>query len=185
MSVSEANKFPGLARVYRFVNTISADNIPPNAGFSGSDIDHVGIGFRDRNRSDRWGGIFLLVEDWLPVESAIGALPNSARCRTEVISVCLSDHTRDRHNATTAKRTNQAILQAPPWTLRLFVIILVGFRFGRCRGGFLARGIRLRFSGSCRIRLIFLIRSKSGEADDKQQDGGISHVTYPPRVGRG
>src|ERR1700738_4737510 len=103
MRVAKPNKLPGFSRVDGFVHTVSADDVAANAGFPSADIDRVGIGFGNGERTDRRRGGLLLVKDGFPIEAAIRGLPDAARNAAKIVSVVLANHARDSENPSAAK----------------------------------------------------------------------------------
>ena len=70
---------PGLAAVSRFVNAVAPGNAVAGIGFSSPDPDDVRIALRDLHVTDRNRG--LIVELVFEVNSVIGGLQQTARCR--------------------------------------------------------------------------------------------------------
>src|SRR5688572_12629546 len=80
--VGEAEVLPGLAAVGGLVDAIAERDRVADVGFARADVDHVGIpGFEREvaNGLDR-----LLVEERRPGGAGVGALPDAARCASDV-----------------------------------------------------------------------------------------------------
>src|SRR6267378_6757786 len=131
--VAQPGKLPGLAGVDGFVYSVSADDVAANASLSRADINNVWIGFGNRERADGRRSVLLLVEERLPVEAAIGGLPDAACNAAKIISVVLADDTGNGENPPAAKRPDEAIGEPLPRALVLFIVLL-GDR-GRNRSG--------------------------------------------------
>ena len=52
LCISQADVLPGLSAVKRFEHSIAIRHIPADASFTGSGVDHIVVGVRDRNRTD-------------------------------------------------------------------------------------------------------------------------------------
>src|SRR5271169_6329700 len=124
MRVAQANQLPGFPRVDRLVNTVTADDVATNTSFSGSDIDDIRVRFGNRDCPNRWRPIFLLVENWFPVEAAIGCLPHASGDGAKIIDIILADDARHRDHAPATKWAHQAILQTFPWSPVLTLILV-------------------------------------------------------------
>src|SRR5208283_3959117 len=90
--VAEANELPGLTRVDRLVDTITTDDVAANTSFSGSNVNDVGVRFGNRDGPDRWRCILLRIENWFPVEAAIGCLPHASGDSAKIIDIILADN---------------------------------------------------------------------------------------------
>src|SRR5712664_4946155 len=131
--VAKPGKLPGLAGVDGFVYSVSADDVAADARFPGANINNVGIGFGNRERADGRRSVLLFVKERLPVEAAIGGLPDAACNAAKIISVVLADDAGNGENASTAKWPDEAIGEPLPRALVLFIVLL-GDR-GRNRRG--------------------------------------------------
>ena len=67
MRVAQPNKLPGLTGVDGLVHSVSADDVAADASFPGADINNVGIGFRNRQRTDGRRSVLLFVKERLPI----------------------------------------------------------------------------------------------------------------------
>src|SRR5579862_6810644 len=147
VGVGKAGELPGLAGVDGFVNSVATDDVATDASFTGADVNHVGIRFRNCDGADRGRCIFLFVEDRLPVEASVRGFPNSSGGCAEVIDVVLSYDSGDGDDAAAAKWTNQPILQIFPWAFVFaFISVFIFLRILciRCGRGFLLRRLVLR-----------------------------------------
>ena len=109
-SVFQAHVDPALARVRGFVNAVTKGNIAANAGFAGANVNDVGIGIRNRDGAD--GRDRLLIEQWIPSDTAVGGFPDASADGSEIIGVWLARHARHRQHAATTKRTDKPPLHA-------------------------------------------------------------------------
>jgi len=57
--VLQSNVVPSLAAVVRTIDAIAEGDVAANAGFTGADINYIGIGVGDRDAADRGGGLFI------------------------------------------------------------------------------------------------------------------------------
>src|SRR6266481_9028092 len=122
--VAKADKLPGFARVDGFVHPIPADDVAADARFPGADINDVGIGFGNRDRTDGRRSVFLFVKESLPVEAAIGGLPDAGCHAAKIIGVVLADDAGNGENASAAEGSDEAIVEPFPRTF-VFVIVLL------------------------------------------------------------
>src|SRR5271156_1775538 len=130
VGVAEADELPGGAGVDGFVDAVAADDVAAHTGFAGADVDDVGIGFRDGDGADGGRGVFCLVEDGLPVEAAVGGLPDSAGDCAEVISIGLADDAGYGYYAASTEGTDEAVLEGFPGVFIFFFVVVIG---GHCR----------------------------------------------------
>src|SRR2546423_12446062 len=80
------------------------DKIRRKAAFAAANIDHVGIRWRNRQRSDR--GDWLAVKNRFPSQAAIGGLPDASPYRAEVVSIRLVFNTADSNASASTKGAN-------------------------------------------------------------------------------
>ncbi len=80
----QAQVIPAASRVRAPIDPVALHDIAPELGLSGSDVDDVGVGFADGNRSHRGAGD-LPVGHRTPGEPAIGALPEPAAGGAEIV----------------------------------------------------------------------------------------------------
>src|SRR6267154_5471060 len=166
MGVSQANEFPGLAGVDRFIHSVSADDVSPNASFAGTYIDDVGVGFGNGQRANRGRGVLLLVEERLPIEPAIGGLPNAAGHTAEIINVVLADDTGHGKNPSAAKRPDETIVERLPRAL----VFLIIFRRCGCSRRLLRILLLLFLSAFARfLLLLFLSKCRDGHHSENRQ----------------
>src|SRR5712671_6992755 len=85
MGIWKPDKFPGLTGVDGLIHTVSADDVPADASLSGTDIDDVGVGFGNGQRTNRRRCVLLLVKKSLPNEPAIGGLPSTPGHTAKII----------------------------------------------------------------------------------------------------
>ncbi len=172
MRVAKSGKLPRLAGVDRFVHPVSAHDVAADASFSGANIDDVGIGFGNGQRTDGRGSILLLVKERLPIEPAIGSFPYAARNASEIIGVVLADDAGDGENASAAKRSDEAIVERFPRAFVFFVVLLRGCHGSR-RLGTLLRFLCSAFFGFLRLLLLSECRSnnesKKGQKTNRSQ----------------
>src|SRR5690349_11170271 len=76
LPVTKAEMRPRLSRVGRLVDSVAHGEIGARESFAGADVQHVGVGRGDRERSNRSGR--LIVENRLPGATGIGRLPDAA-----------------------------------------------------------------------------------------------------------
>src|SRR6266700_1830181 len=126
--VAQASERPGFARVDGFVHAVSVNDVAANAGLTCAGIDHVGIGRRYGDCSDRWRHVFHLVGHGTPGQSAIRALPHAAAYATEIICVRIADDAAHGQNSSATEGANQSPGEAMPRTF-WFVLFVVGRRF--------------------------------------------------------
>ena len=102
---------PGEARVVGLVDTVAYREIGTTQAFTTTDIDRIRIRRRDRQRSNRTGGVVILgltIEDRIPGAAGIRRLPNPAVVRRHVEDIRLARNTGNRHGAAAAKRADHA-----------------------------------------------------------------------------
>src|SRR5581483_938374 len=105
--------------VGRFVHAIAIRDVAANAGFAGTDINHIviGIGYRDRAyRRDR-----ILIGEWGPGIAAIYRPPYSPGNPAKVVSVGIATYAGDSQHASAAIGTDQPPFHAFELT---FVVLL-------------------------------------------------------------
>src|SRR5258708_4587951 len=103
MGVRQANEFPGLAGVDRFIHSVSADDVAADASFASTYIDRVWIGLGNGQRANRRRCVLLLVKERPPIEAAIGGLPNAPGHTAKIINVVLADDAGNGEHASAAK----------------------------------------------------------------------------------
>src|SRR5438093_9054706 len=108
---SEPGVLPGLAGVGRSIDSIAAGDVPSGAGRSGSDIDHVRIGVRNCDRSDR-AHIEKAVGYVGPGDACVCGFPHPAARGTEVVSERLFRYSGDGCCAPAAAETERTILKS-------------------------------------------------------------------------
>ncbi len=81
--VAQAKIAPGFAGVGGFVDSIAKCDVGAHVGFSGSDVDGVGVGRRDGESSNGSDG--LLVENGCPGPARVGGMPDSSIHGSEII----------------------------------------------------------------------------------------------------
>jgi len=99
LAVAQAKVRPGLARIGRFVNTITDRKIRPMQPLTAADINYVWIRRRYRNRADRARG--LVVKDRLPRATVVVGLPNAAIAHSDIKHIRLAGHSGDSACAST------------------------------------------------------------------------------------
>ena len=127
--IFQPNVVPRFAAVDRFKDSGAVRRIAANRRFARADINHVVIGWRNRNRADRRNGCF--VEKRSPICAAVSRLPHAARDRTEIICVRLTYDTFDRQRASSAKRTDLS----PTHAIEQLFVDRSGRRWGRGGSG--------------------------------------------------
>ncbi len=89
--VLQSNVVPSLAAVVRTIDAIAEGDVAANAGFTGADINYIGIGVGDRDAADRGGGLFI--EEGIPGNAAVHGFPNAAGGGAKIVSVQLAWNT--------------------------------------------------------------------------------------------
>ena len=74
--VIKSHQLPGLARVSRFVDSLADRNVTANPGFTRAGPNDVGVRRSNRERAD--GGNRLIIENRLPVNTAIEGLEDAS-----------------------------------------------------------------------------------------------------------
>src|ERR1041384_2321080 len=87
--VLEAHEGPVLPGVGGLVDPPAHRDVAPDPRLAGAGPDDVGVGRGRRERADR--GDRLVVEDRLPVDAAVAALPDPARCGAGVVGERIAD----------------------------------------------------------------------------------------------
>src|SRR5271157_610248 len=109
LAVAQAEVAPGLAGVGGLVHAIAHRKVGSLQAFAATHIDDVGVGRRYGYGADGAGG--LVVEDRLPGETVIVALPHPAVVDPDVKDVGLVGNARSANGAATAERPNRPPLQ--------------------------------------------------------------------------
>src|ERR1700722_4271194 len=109
LRIIEAEMFPGLARIRRFVDSISYREIGTMQSFAAAHKNNVWIGWRNGNRSDRLRR--LVVENRIPGASVVVRFPDSAIDLTYKKNVGLACAARSGASAPAAKRSDHAPMQ--------------------------------------------------------------------------
>ncbi len=97
---------PGAARVGGLVDAVADREVGTLLSLAGADVEHAGIGRRDRERADRAGA--GAVEDRLPRPPGVGRLPHAAVRHPHVEGVGLLHHAGDGAGAAGAMRPDVA-----------------------------------------------------------------------------
>ena len=108
--IPQANVFPRLATIERFVNPISVGDVATDACLSRTDVDDVRLRRRHRQAADAPDCFFI--KERGPSHGAVGRLPYSAARRAEVIGVRVPRDSRRRQGSPTTERTNWAVFQS-------------------------------------------------------------------------
>src|SRR5205807_1010423 len=80
--IAQPDMLPGLAGVERFVDAITVGDVATRTGLAGAHIDDIVIGVGDCDGANRCD--LLLVEQRLPGNPGVGALPYTAGHRAEI-----------------------------------------------------------------------------------------------------
>src|ERR1700691_3581852 len=132
-TVAQANVFPSLARIERFVDSIALRSVAAYAGFARTHVNRIGIGIGYRQAANGSGSLFI--ENGRPGHCAVGRLPDPAASRAEIVGRGIAWDSGRCQRRSAAERTDQAILHA----FEQFVFRLDGFVVNR---GLLVRGGR-------------------------------------------
>ena len=97
---------PCPASVSRLVDAVSDRQVGPDDACARPDIDDVGVGRSDGNRSDR--SRRLIVEQRLPGRSEVRGTPHASIVEADVERVRLARHARERSGATGARRADRS-----------------------------------------------------------------------------
>src|SRR5258708_25292454 len=108
--VFQANVVPGFAAVVRTIDAIAEGDVAANAGFAGADVNHIGIGVRDRDAADRGGG--LLIEERIPGNTAVGGFPNAAGDGAKIVRVRLARDSGYAKGPSTSECADEAPLHS-------------------------------------------------------------------------
>ena len=105
-SVFQSHVVPGLAAVVRTIDAIAEGDVAANAGFAGPDVDYIGIGVGDRDAADGRGG--LLVEEWIPGNTAVRGFPDAAGYGSKIVGVRLAQDSSHGKGPATAEWADEA-----------------------------------------------------------------------------
>src|SRR5690349_10980382 len=108
-SVLEPGARPGLPGVGRSEHSPAGRDVAPRERLARPRIDDVHVTRRHRDRAN--GGDGLLVEHRVPMDTAVGRLPESTRCRAGVVRVRVARHAGDGGD-TVPLRTDVAVLES-------------------------------------------------------------------------
>ena len=93
----EPQKFPAIAAINAFINSIPNANAVAGIALAGSDPNDAGIGLKNRYRANRRGG--LIVKNRLPGDSAIGGFPDAASRCANINDIRIGNHGFDVANS--------------------------------------------------------------------------------------
>jgi hypothetical protein len=106
LRVGESDARPRLPAIDRFEHPLALRDIGAHVRLARSDVDHLRIRRRDRNRPDRTDR--LRVEDGMPRAAGIHGLPHSAIHAAEVEVLRLTRDSADGEHASGAERSDEA-----------------------------------------------------------------------------
>ena len=109
--VLEPEMRPRLTGVGRAIHTVAVRNVAADAAFAHTDVDHVRVGLRDRDRADG-RALEEPVGGVLPVLAAVHRLPDPTAGRSEVEGVAIPRVTGNGGDAPAAIRAGVPPLEA-------------------------------------------------------------------------
>ncbi len=109
--VLEPHPLPRRSTIGRAVHAVAVRDVAPDRGFTHSDVDHIRIRRRDRDRAHR-AGLEVLVREIAPRESAVVRSPYSTAARAEIELAIVSGDSSHCSCATSPIRSDRAIPQA-------------------------------------------------------------------------
>src|SRR5260221_4699180 len=139
--VLQAEMRPGLAGVGGFVDAVTMRDIATNRGLSHAGVDHIGVRGRDGQRADR-GALEEAVRDVLPVDAAVGRLPDATPGGAEVEHLPVVWVAGHRHHASAAVRPREPPLKRVQIGGRLGLALHV-FGAGQARRALIRGLVRL------------------------------------------
>ena len=89
--VAQPDVLPRFAGIDGLINAVALRDIPTQASFTGTGIDHVGVGRSNSDCADV-AGLFV-IEDRFPSSGAIGGFPDTAADRAEIPSIRIAGDT--------------------------------------------------------------------------------------------
>src|SRR5439155_25758411 len=109
LAVAQAQVFPRLAAVGRFVDAIADGQVGALEALAAADVEDVGVGRRYGQGADGAGG--LVVEDGVPGAAGVGGLPDTAVVDADVEDVGLAGDADGADGAPAAEGADHAPAQ--------------------------------------------------------------------------
>src|SRR5439155_11627615 len=94
--VAQPREPPGLPGIGRKEYTSSVHDVVAGIALAGADPDEIRVGRRQRDGTDRCGG--LILEDRIPGVTAVGRFPDAATAGADVVDVRLAGNAHDRRH---------------------------------------------------------------------------------------
>ena len=113
LPVAQAEMGPVLSGVGGAVDAVSGREVGALQSFATADIEDVGVGGCHGDGADRTGG--LLIEDRLPGDAVIGALPDPTVGRADIKDVRLRRHAHGGLGTAAPEGTNHPPAQLTEW----------------------------------------------------------------------